>query len=72
VHCDWLLLVVLEQLAANHVREEIKRTAASVVWMIKYFSSSRLSSPSAILSASGLAALSFVFWSDIFTHMIQN
>jgi len=62
------MLVVLEQLSANHAREEIKRTAASVVWMVKYFSlsSSRISSPSAILSASGLNSALFMFYSITF------
>ena len=54
---DWLLLVVLEQLSMNHAREEIKRTAASVVWMLKYYSTSRISSPIASASAAGISDL---------------
>ena len=50
-----LLVVALEQLSTNHAREEIKRTAASVVWMLRYYSSSRISSPTASASASGLS-----------------
>ena len=73
LHCDWLPFVVLEQLSANHAREEIKRTAASVVWTVKYFSSSRISSPSALLSASGLADLFlFFFLSALLTSNLAD
>jgi len=53
LHCDWMSLVVLEQLSANHAREEIKRTAASVLWLVNYHPSSRVSSPTSSPSAAG-------------------
>jgi len=53
-----LLLVVLEQLSTSHAREEIKRTAASVVWMLNYYSTSRISSPVAL--ASGTSSVSLI------------
>jgi len=63
-----LLLVVLEQLSTSHAREEIKRTAASVVWMLNYYSASRISSP--VASASGTSSVfsySLSYWFKIYS-----
>jgi len=68
------MLVVLEQLSTN-AREEIKRTAASVVWMLNYYSTSRISSPVASASAAGICGvfISFLvlYRFDIYSNMFS-